>query len=457
MDPNNFALHIVDEDGDPFEDNFGKLNRTATMASISDNEIVLCKVSETEKLQNEEETPVPYDVNGDVIEYAKSVSSKVSGANNEETTLNQLSFYKPMIGTNTEDLSKAGGNSSNILEVTVYMYPNVNPKFNFTTINVLVTGNINDILVKYCRMKGMDPNEYSLKVIGKNQVFDLNDTVLRLDGQNKVEIISKKEARKLQLEKIKPNLTKPQLPTIQSNDLTPMTLEPAPAFLTQEANNNDGAAPATEVPVQVNKLRKTSGKLKNLSKHSSGSSTGANPSNVMGSANNGIPGTLPGGNPGSFFKNKNTSRGSLHTPMQTYHNNHSGMLEYTPDTTSNSNNNFQDLFSGAYHKYKVWRRQQMSLITKHERTLALDGDYVYIVPPEGKMHWHENVKTKSFHISQVILVKKSKRVAEYFKIYVRRGPDDVKRYYFEAVSAQECTEIVTRITNLLNAYKMNHK
>lgn len=446
IDPNNFALHIVDEDGEPFEDNFGKLNRTSIMQSISDNEIVLCKVGSDEKLKNETETPVPYDVNGDVVEYAKSISSKTStGTNNnssfsntnEETTINQISFYKPMVGGNVDELA-SNSNSSNVLEVTVYKYPNVNPKFNFTTVNVLVTGNINDILVKYCRMKNMDPNEYALKMIGKNRIFDLNDTVLRLDGNNKVEIITKKEARRLQLEKIKPNLTKPQLPTIQSNDLTPMTLEPAPAFMTNE-DVNDGAAPATEVPVPINKLRKTSGKIKlNLSKQTSSGSNNVN-------------------NTGSFFKNKDSSRHSLHTPMQMYHNNHSGILnEYTPDNT-NGNNNFQDLFSGAYHKYKVWRRQQMSLITKHERTLALDGDYVYIVPPEGKMHWHENVKTKSFHISQVVLVKKSKRVAEYFKIYVRRGPEDVKRYYFEAVSAQECTEIVSRITNLLNAYKMNHK
>nr|3ULB_A Chain A, Target of rapamycin complex 2 subunit AVO1 [Saccharomyces cerevisiae S288C]3ULB_B Chain B, Target of rapamycin complex 2 subunit AVO1 [Saccharomyces cerevisiae S288C]3ULC_A Chain A, Target of rapamycin complex 2 subunit AVO1 [Saccharomyces cerevisiae S288C] len=120
--------------------------------------------------------------------------------------------------------------------------------------------------------------------------------------------------------------------------------------------------------------------------------------------------------------------------------------------------NFQDLFTGAYHKYKVWRRQQMSFINKHERTLAIDGDYIYIVPPEGRIHWHDNVKTKSLHISQVVLVKKSKRVPEHFKIFVRReGQDDIKRYYFEAVSGQECTEIVTRLQNLLSAYRMNHK
>lgn len=436
IDPNNFSLKIVDEDGDPFEDNFGKLSRTSIMQSISDNEIVLCKVTEEEKIENENETPVPYDVSGNVIEYAKSVSSKNSVTNNEDTTLNQLSFYKPIVGGNVDDLAN-NVNNSNVLEVTVYKYPNVNPKFNFTTINVLVTANINDILVKYCRMKNMDPNKYALKAIGKNRTFDLNDTVLRLDGNNQVEIIPKMEARRLQLEKIKPNLTKPQLPTIQSNDLTPMTLEPGLQYM--NVPNDNGVAQATEVPVHVNKSRKASGKLKlNLTKqNSSGSSSVA-------------------GTSGGFFKNKNSSKSSLHTPMQTYHQNHSDILNGdTPDNATTSN--FQDLFSGAYHKYKVWRRQQMSLINKHERTLALDGDYVYIVPPEGKMHWHENVKTKSFHISQVILVKKSKRVHEYFKLYVRRGPEDIKRYYFEAVSAQECTEIVTRITNLLNAYKMNHK
>lgn len=99
----------------------------------------------------------------------------------------------------------------------------------------------------------------------------------------------------------------------------------------------------------------------------------------------------------------------------------------------------------------------MSFINKHERTLAIDGDYIYIIPPENGYHWHnESIKTKCFHISQVSIAKRSKRVPEYFKIFVNR-PGGIKRYYFEAVSPQECVEIVTRIQNLLGAYKMNHK
>ncbi|CCF57118.1 hypothetical protein KAFR_0C01230 [Kazachstania africana CBS 2517] len=435
MNPNNFSLHVVDEDGEPFEDNFGKLNRNSAMQSVSDNEIVLCRAGEAEKTKNQTETPIPYNLNGEMLDtvHTGSYPSTASNIESADNTINQLSFYKPIVG-NTDELDNAG-NSSNVIEVTVYLYPNVNPKFNFTKINVLVTANVNDILVKYCRMKNMDPNEYCLKLTGKNSVLDLNDTVLRLDGNNKVEIVSKKDARELHLEKIRPDLKKPNLPTIQSNDLTPLTLEADRSYLNVD-NDKKPVEGSLGIARSASRSRKTSGKYKlGLSKQ------------VAYSA--GVSG-------GGFFKTKNTSKSSLQTPQQSYHQNTSQhSISGTPENPNG--NTFQDLFSGAYHKYKVWRRQQMSLINKHERTLALDGDYVYIVPPEGKMHWHENIKTKSFHINQIILVKKSKRVPEYFKIYVERGPSDIKRYYFEALSAQECTEIVTRIENLLSAYKMNHK
>ncbi|QID87913.1 Component of a membrane-bound complex containing the Tor2p kinase [Saccharomyces pastorianus] len=442
--PNNFSLKIVDEDGEPFEDNFGKLDRKSTIQSISDSEVVLCKVSDIEKSRNEIETPLPFDIGGGVID-APTLDIN-STHDTSDGTINQLSFYKPIIG-NEDDVDKANG--SKVIEVTVYLYPNVNPKFNYTTISVLVTSRINDILVKYCKMKNMDPNEYALKVLGKNYTLDLNDTVLRLDGINKVELISKKDVRELHLEKMKPNIKKPVLPTIQSNDLTPLTLEPLNSYLKADAGG--AVAGVTENAKTASKPKRISAKYKlGLAKQHSSSS--------VASGNGSTAGGLVNGN--GFFKNKNSSKSSLHGTLQFHHLNRSqSTMEHTPDTpTGVGDNNYQDLFTGAYHKYKVWRRQQMSFINKHERTLAIDGDYIYIVPPEGRIHWHDNVKTKSLHISQVVLVKKSKRVPEHFKIFVRReGQDDIKRYYFEAVSGQECTEIVTRLQNLLSAYRMNHK
>ncbi|CAL9734725.1 target of rapamycin complex 2 subunit Avo1p [Monosporozyma servazzii] len=432
VNPNNFNLNIVDEDGEPFEDNFGKLNRSEPMYSVSDNEVVLCKASSDEVTKNEIVTPVPYEMDGE-SEVGRERNLSFASSNNSDkydNTLNQLSFYKSII-SQPDDINDRTKKSSTI-EVTVYKYPNVNPKFNYTNINVSVTSSINDILVKYCRLKSMDPNEYALKIMNENYLLDLNDTVLRLDGNYKIEIVSKKEARELQLAKMKPDLKKPKLPTIQSNDLTPLTLE----SISYMKKDNDTFK-------RVEDIRSAAvTKSKNISKHKLSS---MKPNGYGGSVGN------------SFFKNKNTSKSSLQGPTDLFHhsNKSQGTLEYTPE--SSAGNNYQDIFSGAYHKYRVWRRQQMSIISKHERTLALDGDYIYIVPPEGKMHWHENVKTKSFYINQILSVKKSKKVPVNFKIYVQRGQDDVKRYYFEAVSPQECTEIVSRIHNLLTAYRMNHK
>lgn len=446
IDPNNFNLKIVDEDGEPFEDNFGKLNRNDPMHSVSDNEVVLCLATKDEIDKNELETPLPYN-----LENGETTSKTNINYNNnlitQDNALNQLSFYKSII-KNPDDADDYN-DKSKVIEVTVYMYPNNNPKFNHTNVKVLITSNMNDILVKYCRLKDMDPNEYCLKILDKKLIYDLNDTVLRFDGDFRVEIIPKKEARELRFEKLKINNDrKPMLPTIQSNGLTPLTLEPD---LYLKSGKNNGSKGNTN---DANDAYNTSKQLNSRSRSNRSNTKSSKLSSIKplgySSSGNSFSGN-------GFFKNRNSSKTSLHGTTNIFHNStlSNNELEYTQD--GHIGNNYQDLFSGAYHKYKVWRRQQMSLINKHERTLALDGDYVYIVPPEGKMHWHENVKTKSFHINQVVLVKKSKKIPENFKIYVQRGPDDLKRYFFEAISAQECTEIVSRIHNLMIAYRMNRK
>ncbi|GAV52248.1 hypothetical protein ZYGR_0AG02390 [Zygosaccharomyces rouxii] len=433
QNPNRFCLKIVDEDGAPFEDDFGKLNRKKVIEGLSDDEVVLCRVSDEEMESNEKETPVPFNGGGEVMNGTEVLRKDLSSG-----ALNQLSYYKPILGQDDANDNNAG--NSKIIEIKVYIYPNTNKKFNFTNINVSVTSCINDILVKYCKMKHMDPNEYIVKIPEKKLALNLNDTVLRLDGNYQVEIISKKDARELNLEKLKPDIKKPNLPTIQSNDLTPLTLEPATGYLKPEKVDEK-----TERENHSN-THKTLSRKKLAAKHKLGLAT---PSSAASSNN-----SVPMGN--GLFKSRNNSKTSLHGSLSYYAPNRP-LLAGTGVAAGLTDNGYQDLFSGAYHRYRVWRRQQMSLMNKHERTLALDGDYIYIVPPENHLHWHENVKTKSLHISQVILCKKSKRVPEYFKIFFRRGQDEIKRYYFEAVSPEECTEIVSRIQNLASAYKMNHK
>lgn len=431
QNPNHYCLKIVDEDGAPFEDNFGKLDRKKLIQTLSDNEVVLCTVSDEEMTENENITPLPYSGGKEIVNGADVPDKQVSPGG-----INQLSYYRPIVGqSDGNDLPR----DSKSIEIKVYIYPNTNKKFNYTNINVSVTSSVNDIMVKYCKMKHMDPNEYILKLPEKKLALNLNDTILRLDGHYEVELISKREARELGLEKMKPDTKKPTLPTIQSDDLTPLTLEPSTGYLKREKSEK------AEKDNQTTN-HKTLGRKKLSAKHKLGIAN----QNSASSSNN----SVPAGN--GFFKSKNNSKTSLHGSLSYYAPNRP-LLTASGVAAGLTDNGYQDLFSGAYHRYRVWRRQQMSLMNKHERTLALDGDYIYIVPPENYLHWHENVKTKSLHISQVILCKKSKRVPEYFKIFFRRGQDEIKRYYFEAVSPEECTEIVSRIQNLVSAYRMNHK
>ncbi|SCU84283.1 LAMI_0C06920g1_1 [Lachancea mirantina] len=421
--PNKFNLKIVDEDGEPFEDNFGTLDRKKLIGTVSDDELVLCRVEDDDQYKaNELVTPLPYEANRMGEHHGKSRRNSL-----KDSTLNQLSYYKPIIGATTDVSSSK---HQKLVQIKVFLYPAVNPSVNFTNIQVPVTCKINDVLVQYCKMKSMDPNEYILKLHDQKVSCDLNCTVEELDGQNSLELVTKSQARKMNLKKFKRTLTSPGLPTIQSGELTPLTPDTRDNFMENTNPINLEERKGNYVDQNVNS-RKPSSRLKlGLAKQMSSGSTG------MG---------------GGLLKLKNSSKTSLSNstvPNGHSQSDHSGIDLMT---------DYRDLLAGAYYKYKVWRRQQMSFITKHERTLAIDGDYVYIIPPEHTYHWHhDSVKTKCFHISQLVLAKRSKRVAEYFKLFVSR-PGGLKRYYFEAVNEQECAEIVSRLQKLSSAYRMNHQ
>ena len=415
--PNHFTLKIVDEDGEPYEDNFGVLERTQQINTIFDNEVVICKVLNDEQFErNEEETPLPSVMTDDFDQ---------EDSNDGLSHLNQLSYYKSIIPSKNTQMSDSG---SNYVNIKVFLYPNLNPQYNFTNIRIPVTSKINEVLVNYCKLKNLDPTEYVLKMEKRNLILDLNDYVTSLDGNYNVELLKKKDARTKKFERMKAVTNQPVLPTIQSTELTPLTL-------TMANDNRLLNKTLQEEETSANSGRPTSNRTssKNLfsinKQHNTSSSTSG------------------------FFKLKNSSKSSLNNGQKSPK---LGSLS-KPSNNVSGNNSYKDLFAGSYYKYKVWRRQQMSFINKHERMLVIDGDYVYISGPDGDFNWtHENVKTKSFHISQITLVKRSKRVPEYFKIFVHR-PDRERRYYFEAVSAEECVEIITRLQNLIRVYRMNQK
>ncbi|KAJ8609214.1 hypothetical protein MRB53_039250 [Persea americana] len=110
---------------------------------------------------------------------------------------------------------------------------------------------------------------------------------------------------------------------------------------------------------------------------------------------------------------------------------------------------------GAYKRYNVVRKSPMSFTPAHARTLALDGEYMHIMPGEaGRERLLEAAqgKTTTVHFSNVVGSKVSRKHPRSFRVVIYRERE-TKRYDFEAVSTEEATEIVAEIRNSIEAFK----
>ncbi|WVR04695.1 hypothetical protein IAU60_001706 [Kwoniella sp. DSM 27419] len=103
-------------------------------------------------------------------------------------------------------------------------------------------------------------------------------------------------------------------------------------------------------------------------------------------------------------------------------------------------------FTQTYKKYTVQRK---IAIGRHERVLAIDGDYIHIMPSESRAFF-DSMKTTSFHITLVASCKLTGRPGG-FKINVWRDGTQ-KRYEFEAENSRQASDIVATIRSLMKSY-----
>ncbi|ETW75996.1 hypothetical protein HETIRDRAFT_461100 [Heterobasidion irregulare TC 32-1] len=104
-------------------------------------------------------------------------------------------------------------------------------------------------------------------------------------------------------------------------------------------------------------------------------------------------------------------------------------------------------YTSAYKKYTVYRKMPM-LVGRHERTLAIDGAYIHIMPSSNKAKVvFESGKTSSYHINSIIACQQSAKSSSSFRFIVHRDGGN-KRYEFEAESPILANEIVQIIRGL---------
>ncbi|KZO98454.1 SIN1-domain-containing protein [Calocera viscosa TUFC12733] len=105
----------------------------------------------------------------------------------------------------------------------------------------------------------------------------------------------------------------------------------------------------------------------------------------------------------------------------------------------------------GYKKFNVHRK--MPVLGRHERTLAIDGHYIHILPSNTIRAFAGSSKTSSHHITAVISCKQSRKVPQTVKLVVLK--DNVeKRYELEAENVKEAAEIVSSIKGLQKSYQL---
>ncbi|KAG8884920.1 hypothetical protein FRB98_002081 [Tulasnella sp. 332] len=108
-------------------------------------------------------------------------------------------------------------------------------------------------------------------------------------------------------------------------------------------------------------------------------------------------------------------------------------------------------FTAAYKRFTVYRKLPM-MVGRHERSLAIDGDYIHIMPAATR-GLLDSVKTSSYHIKSVVYCKQSKKSpnSTAVKLIVWRDGGN-KTYDFEAEEGKKAAEIVATIKNLQKTY-----
>ncbi|KAI3644569.1 hypothetical protein MP228_010733 [Amoeboaphelidium protococcarum] len=112
-----------------------------------------------------------------------------------------------------------------------------------------------------------------------------------------------------------------------------------------------------------------------------------------------------------------------------------------------------DEYTSVYKRYNVTRKMPM-IMSKIERIMAIDGDYIYFMPPENR-NFFDSVKTVSFHIANIVSCKQAKKSTTFKMVIVKdNGKQDTKTYEFDAQSPSEAQEICTKIHFMTQFYKI---
>lgn len=398
---NKWTLRIVEDDGEPDED-FPALDRTRMLSAYKFDEFALVEATPEQVIENEKITP--------------SIRKKV---------VSKPEVNKPAVQTSVEN-----GQPEKVT-LRVYQYP-----FDdmlsavYWTDEVNVKTSIDEILYQICVDKNLEQDQYVCKIAGRRKIIPRGANIQSLDGMYNLELTPRRIVNKMNGY------------AVLLSDLPPIKkIKSANAAVSQPA-----AIPSSPPPI-------SGGLRSSLSlKRTSATFTGAIKFRVSTEDER-------SGSRLSFTGRPSTSSTSSVPPTKATH--HSTSAAAHARVASNARASMlvppllpDSLTAIGFQKYKIWRRQPMSFMQRHERVLALDGEYVHIMPSDDRAWYDYSPKTSSFHISQMTKCKQSRKIPTNFKIVIMKATGVSKRYDLEALEPATTQDIVAKLKGLHNSYLM---
>lgn len=168
------------------------------------------------------------------------------------------------------------------------------------------------------------------------------------------------------------------------------------------------------------------------------------------------------GSPGSDSPNApllltNTSTTPKQKPRKAF----MGLQSTKSSTDINSAGAIYGLGNSAGKRYLVIRRQPLSFAPSHPRILALDAEFMHIMPASSADALNSNLdagmappagKTTSVHLSSVVGCKVSRKHPKVVRVLVYREKE-TKRYDFEASNRDEAQDIAGVINGGMLRYR----
>lgn len=393
---NKWTLRIIEEDGEPDED-FPALDRTRLISAYSFDEFALVEATPAQIIENENITP--------------STRRPAKSSNKTDTIVSH------------EDSNEIETPQKAVLKIYKYPYDDMVSQL-YWSAEVDLNVTIGEVLYQVCLDKELDRTQYVLKLVNKRSILPMNSKFSSIEQLDNFEITPKRVVNSLNGFKEGPEDLK---------SVAGETIVPLPSTSPVSTNPLHGSANSSAMSSANNRssvyFRRSSGTFYHrtssdtvASRPSFSSNSSSVPSGAALVTNNGLKD--PGAN----------SRKHLRASIVPLPN---------PELLTPS-------VALGFQKYKIWRRQPMSFISRHERVLTIDGEYIHIIPAEDRA-WYDSLKMSSFHISQMTKCKISRKIPTNFKVVIIKN-SGTKRYDLEAPSAALASEIVTKLKHLYEQY-----